>query len=403
MPRKILHLDLDAFFCSVEELHNPALKEKCFVVGGQPGQRGVVLSASYPARRAGIHSAMPMSRAVPLCPGLIIVPSRHGEYSLASSRVMEHLRQLTPLVEQLSIDEAFLDVSDLPDPAMQIARRLQAEIRDQFGLPCSIGIAANKLVAKTATDNGKASHRGDGPPFAILEVPPGGEAAFLAPLPAQALWGIGPKSAANLAGRGLHTIGDLASLTPARAASLFGRTGPELVQRARGIDTRPVETSRITKSISQERTYDRDVADRARLEDTLGRLSDAVGYRLRQEHFAGTTVRLKLRWADFSTITRQVSLPEATNQDNEIYQAVLALFHGVWKPGMLVRLLGVGVTSLGAPQRQLSFWYTGAEKEHRLLEALDGLRERYGEKVVYRGSEIKRKNHRTKKARPGQG
>lgn len=400
-PRKILHLDLDAFFCAVEELHNPDLRGKCFVVGGQPSQRGVVLSASYPARRLGIHSAMPMGRAVRLCPGLLIVRPRHGVYSLASSRVMDHLRQVTPLIEQLSIDEAFLDVSDLPESAAAVARRLQTEIRDLFGLPCSIGVAANKLVAKTATDAGKARHKGGGPPFAILEVPPGTEAEFMAPLPAQALWGIGPKSAAWLAEQGIQTIGDLAELSPFRAAQLFGKSGTELVQRARGVDTRQVETSHTAKSISQERTYDRDVSDQAVLEDTLRRLAEAVGYRLRQDHTSGLTVRLKLRWSDFSTITRQVSLAQPTDRDGEIFQEVLVLFHQVWRKGRPVRLLGVGVARLGEPIRQLDLWDSTAQKEHRLLEAMDGLRERYGEKVVFKGADLQREQAKRKKKQGG--
>ncbi len=219
----------------------------------------------------------------------------------------------------------------------------------------------------------------------------------MARLPVQALWGIGPKTAAHLQSRGIKTIGDLANLSTAQLVTMFGKSGADLSLRSRGIDTRPVETSRITLSISQERTFDRDVSDRARLEDTLRRLSEAVGYRLRQEHLAGSTVRLKLRWADFSTITRQVSLEQPTDQDQEIYQAVLALFHTVWKPGRLVRLLGVGAARLGLPQRQLSFWDLGSEKEHRLLEALDDLRERYGEKVVFKAADLKREQERRKK------
>ncbi|MBI4771414.1 MAG: DNA polymerase IV, partial [Chloroflexi bacterium] len=206
MPRKILHLDLDAFFCAVEEQRDPALRGQAFAVGGRPEARGVVASCSYAARRFGVRSAMPMARAVKLCSGLIIVPSRHKVYSDVSRQVMERLYDLTPLVEQISIDEAFLDVSDLPESGEALARRLQATMRDELRLPCSLGVATNKLVAKIASDVGKAAARTGAPPNAILVVPPGEEAAFLAPLPAAALWGVGPKTATRLAGLGIHTI-----------------------------------------------------------------------------------------------------------------------------------------------------------------------------------------------------
>jgi DNA polymerase-4 len=386
VARKILHLDLDAFFCAVEERRNPALKEIAFMVGGPPGHRGVVLSASYPARRLGIRSGMPMSRAVQLGPSVTIIPPRHYAYGHASQDVMDYLHDLTPLIEQVSIDEAFMDLTDLPEPGLTLASTIQSGIRAQFNLPCSIGIAANKLVAKTATDIGKARHRGDGPPYAILEVRPGEERSFLAPLPIQALWGIGPKSAPHFQSLGFHTIGDLAAAAPADLARHFGKLGVELSLRARGIDDRPVGGGHAAKSVSQERTYDQDVRDPKKLETTLRNLSEAVGYRLRQEGICGSTMRLKLRWSDFSTITRQVTLDEPTNQDMQIYSTVLALFHQAWKNHQPVRLLGVGVSGLGPPLRQLCLWENTTDKEQRLLEALDQLRERYGEPVVRRGA-----------------
>ncbi|NLG73139.1 MAG: DNA polymerase IV, partial [Chloroflexi bacterium] len=333
MPRKILHLDLDAFFCSVEELHNPDLRGKPFAVGGRPDQRGVVASCSYAARRFGVRSAMPMARALQLCPELLIVPSRHGVYSQVSAQVMERLHNLTPLVEQVSIDEAFLDVSDLPDPVEDIARRLQTQIRTELSLPCSIGAATSKLLAKTANDVGKAAARGDGPPNAITVVPPGQEAAFLAPLPVGALFGVGPKTAARLEELGIYTIGDLARRSPEEMERRFGRSGFEMVLRARGIDDRPLETSRETKSISQETTFARDIRDEHTLKRTLLRLSEGVGRRLRREGLAGTTVKIKLRWEDFTTLTRQVTLPQPSNLDHEIYAAALYQFNSNWPPG----------------------------------------------------------------------
>ena len=274
MPRKILHLDLDAFFCAVEELHNPALRGKPFAVGGRPESRGVVASCSYAARQFGVHSAMPMARALRLCPGLLVVSTRHGVYGDYSRQVMDRLYQLTALVEPISIDEAFLDLSDLPEPGLEIARRLQSRIQQELGLPCSLGVATNKLVAKIATDTGKAARRGPTPPNAITVVPPGEEAAFLAPLPVSALWGVGPKSAARLEGMGIHTIGDLAQMSPAALVSHFGKNGADLARHARGIDDAPVVTTHEVKSISQETTFERDLRESEALRRTLLDLSE---------------------------------------------------------------------------------------------------------------------------------
>ena len=319
MPRKILHLDLDAFFCSVEEKRNPELRGKAFIVGGLPDQRGVVASASYPARVFGVRSAMPTSRALRLCPGLVIVHGRHHTYSEISDQVMERMGELTPLIEQVSIDEAFLDVTDLSQPGLLIASRLQQQINTELELPCSIGIASNKLIAKTATDVGKASRKEKSrPPNSILEVPPGEEAAFLAPLPAQTLWGIGPKTGTRLAELGVHTVGDILRIPERQLEHHFGKAGPELSLRARGIDLRPVITTHTAKSVSQETTFDRDIQNRTLLEKTLRELSEKVCYRLRQDDFAGTTVKIKVRWPDFTTLTRQVTLPQPTDQDSQV-------------------------------------------------------------------------------------
>ncbi len=228
MPRKILHLDLDAFFCAVEENLDPSLRGQAFAVGGQPDQRGVVASCSYAARVYGVRSAMPMAQAVRLCPNLIIRPNRRGVYGDVSRSVMAILHDLTPLVEQLSIDEAFLDVSLLPDPAELLARRLQERINTELHLPCSLGVASNKLVAKIANTVGKARARSSIPPNAITIVPPGDEAAFLAPLPASELWGVGPKTAEQLARLDIHTIGDLARWPETDLIRRFGQHGQAL-------------------------------------------------------------------------------------------------------------------------------------------------------------------------------
>lgn len=385
MPRTILHLDLDAFFCSVEELRNPALVGRPFAVGGRPEARGVVSSCSYAARQYGVRSAMPMARALRLCRDLIIVPPDFEAYQRASEQVMAHLHQLTPLVEQLSIDEAFLDVSGLPETGEVIARRLQASINRTPGLPCSLGVAGNKLVAKISNDVGKALARSDRPPNAIQVVPPGQEAAFLAPLPVQALWGVGPKIAQRLAELGIHTIGELASWPEADLIRLLGHHARDMQLRARGIDDSPVEPEHEAKSLSQETTFARDTADEQLLHRTLRQLAERVGRRLRRQQLCGSTVKIKLRWADFTTLTRQVTLEHPTNLDNEIYAAATQLFSQAWPPGKQVRLIGVGVSGLTAPAHQLSLWGTqAAERERRLQQALDKIRDRFGEQAIWR-------------------
>jgi DNA polymerase-4 len=385
MPRTILHLDLDAFYCAVEENQNPDLRGRPFAVGGKPNERGVVSSCSYAARQFGVRSAMPMSRALRLCPGLVIVPGRHRLYSEASKQVMERLNKLTPLIEQISIDEAFLDISDLSEPPERIARGLQAGIRDELGLPCSIGIAPNKLVAKIATEVGKKAAKGDQPPFALTIVPPGKEAEFLAPLPADMLWGVGPKTSARLSELGIHTIGDIARWPEEELVRLFGENGREMARHARGQDERPVVTEREIKSISQEVTFSRDVRDDASLKKTLSELSAQVGRRLRKKGLAGTTVKLKIRWPDFTTLTRQVTLPSNTNQDDEIAETALGMLRKIRKSGQAVRLIGVGVSGLGEPMRQLELWEAGTEKARKLQVVLDELKEKYGDDAIKRG------------------
>lgn len=387
--RKILHLDLDAFFCAVEELHDPSLVGKPFAVGGSPDERGVVASCSYAARMLGIRSAMPMSRALRLCPRLIVVHGRHGAYSEHSERVMAVLRSVTPLMEQISIDEAFLDVTDLPQPSREIAEMLQARIRDELNLPCSIGGASNKLVAKIATDYGKGRHRGPTPPRAIHIVPPGEEAAFLAPLPVQSLWGVGPKTAERLKQLGVHTIGELAGMPEHSLSAHFGKFGGDLARSARGVDDSPIHLEHEVKSISQEVTFSRDVSSGEELERTLRNLADQVGFRLREAGLAAGVVKIKVRWPDFSTLTRQQSMPQPVDQSGLIYSEALRLFDGVWHTGRAVRLLGVGVSNLTPRARQLELWDTAGEKEHRLLEALDELRERFGKSAVVRAERLR--------------
>lgn len=391
--RKIIHFDLDAFFCAVEEQRDASLRTKPFAVGGQPQSRGVVASCSYAARQFGIHSAMPMAQAVKRCPQLIIVPARHKVYRQRSQQVMALLHQLTSLVEQLSIDEAFLDVSARAEPAAQLARQLQVTVRKALDMPASLGVATNKLVAKVATDVGKAAAQTGHAPNAIQVVPPGEEAVFLAPLPVTALWGVGPKTAERLLALGIHTIGDVARWDEVDLMRRFGKVGHDLHRRAQGIDERPIVTSREAKSISQETTFAQDVDDRDKLHQVIRAQAAGVGRRLRQDNLAGVTVKLKLRWPDFTTQTRQTTLAHPINDDDEITRTALALFAENWQPGQPVRLIGVGVSGLGPPMRQMSLWdlpQSEAErrKADRLNDTVMALRKRFGDDAIRPASQL---------------
>ncbi len=386
MSRIILHLDLDAFYCSVEETQNPTLRGKPFAVGGRPDERGVVASCSYAARALGIRSAMPMSRAIRLCGNLIIIPGRHKLYGEYSEKVMDKLRNLTPLVEQISIDEAFLDISDIREAPARIALDLQTGIKNELHLPSSIGIASNKLVAKIATEVGKkSSKKKNEPPFGLTIVPIGDEAKFLAPLPADMLWGVGPKTSARLTELGIRTIGDIANWPEKELVNLFGENGRDLWRHAHGIDNRPIVTEYETKSISQETTFNVDVRDDKTLEKTLREQSKEVARQLRKNDLAGKTVKLKIRWSDFTTLTRQTTLPTSTDNDDEIFRTAVKLMKTVRKPNQAVRLIGVGVSGIGAPVRQLSLWDAGSEKSRKLQEVVDQLQEKYGRDVIHRG------------------
>jgi DNA polymerase-4 len=392
MSRTILHLDLDAFFCAVEENQNPSLRGKAFAVGGKPDERGVVASCSYAARRMGIRSAMPMAKALKLSPRLIIVPSRHHLYSEVSRQVMAILREQTPLVEQISIDEAFLDISDIRDEPERFGRGLQARIRNELHLPCSIGLASNKLLAKLATEVGKALAlqriKAQGltePPNAVTAVGFGEEAAFLNPLPVDMLWGVGPKTSARLTELGIRTIGDLAKWPEVELIRLFGENGRDLARHSRGIDDRPIVTEHETKSISQEITFSKDVRDDLALTKTIREMSAEVARQLRKNNLVGKTIKLKLRWPDFTTLTRQTTLNDSTDQDEVIAKTALELMNAVRKSNQAVRLIGVGISGLGQPIRQLGLWDMDVDRSRRLQQAMDALNEKYGRDVIHKG------------------
>jgi DNA polymerase-4 len=396
VKRRILHIDLDAFYCAVEEQRDPTLKGKPFAVGGRPDQRGVVASCSYSARKYGVRSAMPMVQAVKICPGLLIVRGHYRDYSHASRQVMDHLKELTEQVEQISIDEAFLDITELHDHSQNIANRLQSHILSEFGLPCSIGIASNKLVAKMATDFGKVSSGyTDSPPNAIQIVPHGKEKEFLAPLPVDALWGVGPKTAAKLIEMNINTIGALVLIPEDVMVKRFGKWGYAISQRARGIDDRPISIQHTAKSVSQETTFAKDILDEETLLKTIQRLSNHVSRRLAKKHLQATTIKIKLRWADFTTITRQVTISQPTNKENVIYKSAEKLFHDAWNSGNPVRLIGVGVSGL-APE-QLNLWdhqtkTADMKTQKRLSLAINDLREKFGDSVLKWGDDFNENN-----------
>jgi len=353
-PRAIVHLDLDAFFASVEVLENPSLAGKPVLVGGRPGGRGVVTAASYPARAFGVRSAMPTFRALQLCPQAIVVPPRHRLYGEYSRRVMAILRQATPLMQQVSIDEAFLDLSEqisVWGDAAELARRLQGRVREEVGLSASLGVATNKLVAKVASDRDK--------PGGLTVVRPGEEASFLAPLPVKVLWGVGPVTADRLGDIGVMTVGDLAKMSEEELRVSFGSHGASMARRARGIDDGPVVTERRAKSVGQERTFSHDLRDLHPLKVELWRLSQGVARRLKRHEAAAGCVALKLRYADFETLSRQMSLAVPTDEEVEIYRASLVLLERAWEAGRPVRLLGVSARQLSEPTGQLSLLEVG--------------------------------------------
>ncbi len=381
-------MDLDAFFCACEELNDPSLRGTTFAVGGSADRRGVIASCSYAARAVGVHSAMPTSQALRLCPTLKLIPGRHADYSAISNKVMKILTDTSPFMEQVSIDEAFLDISCLREGSYETALAIQNEVRDSLGLPCSLGAASNKLVAKMANTIGKKSIRTLTYPQSIKYIPDGQEAAFLAPLAVGKLWGIGEATEKRLRGLGVATIGQLAQYPVEPLVKQFGKMGYELHEHANGRDDTPVRTEREDpKSVSQEYTFERDESDEQELLLRLLRQSEQVGARLRKHGLKGNTVHLKLRWADFRTVTRQAHLTEPMSRESVIYEQAKSLFLTAWLPDRLpIRLIGLGVSGFDSDTGQLSFFTDpNAEKEDRLLKAVDTIRGRYGKDIIKRG------------------
>ncbi len=375
--RTILHADLDAFYASAEVLDDPALRGRPVIVGGRPNERGVVSAASYEARRHGVHSAMPLRTAARLCPDGVFVPGRPERYRELSEQVMAIFASYTPLVEPISLDEAFLDVTASVrafGDGETIARAIKRRVLDEVGLVVSVGVATNKLCAKVASDLRK--------PDALVVVPPGGEAEFLAPLPIRRLWGVGPQAQKALADYGVSTIGQLAALPPGTLDRRFGRHGADLASRARGIDPSAVQRMLAPKSIGHEHTFEADTLDAGRLEATLLDLAESVASRLRHHHLAARAVQLKLRYEGFETLTRQAPLGGAVRDAETLYRATLALLHRALVPGRGVRL--VGLTAISLTDAQQLTLFDEPQRRDRLAESIDLVRARFGEGAITR-------------------
>ncbi len=380
--RIYFHVDMDAFFVSVEELYDPSLKGKPVVVGGRPNERGVVSAASYAARKFGVHSAMPLRTAYKLCPQAIFVDGHMDRYREYSGRVFEVLQQFSPLVEMASIDEAYLDVSGterLHGPPLAAAHKLHDSVRRATNLNCSIGAAASRLVAKIASDQAK--------PNGVLWIMPGREARFLAPLDVRRIPGVGKVTERNLHACGIRKVGDLAALDQAYLEERFGQWGLAMAGKARGEDAggwfdKDIGAGGDPKSISHEHTFSLDTADTTALDATLVRLSEMVARRLRDHGLWARTVQVKLRYSDFSTFTRARTLAQATQIDADLAAAVRDLFHQAWT-GKPIRLLGVYAQSLEAAEGQTSLLSNEkTEAWRKTLRAVDRIRDKYGNEIV---------------------
>jgi DNA polymerase-4 len=381
----ILHVDMDAFFVSVELLDRPDLRGKPVVVGGHPDERGVVSAASYEARKYGIHSAMPLRTAARLCPDAVFLEPRHALYVRYSDRVATILERYSPVVEMASIDEAYLDLAGterLHGPPLAAARKLHDEILNETRLPCSLGLAATRLVAKVASDQAK--------PHGLLWVPAGAEQSFLNPLPVRRIPGIGKATEAALAGLGILTVSQLAEVSPERLDNFFGRWGTALYRKARGQDSFEFVVDAEPKSISHNRTFGADTDDRELLGSTLSWLCQKAGKRLRDAGLYARTVTLSLRYAGFESVTRAKTLPEPSDLDSVFLAGLRALFEAHWTTAKL-RLLGVELSGFTHAPGQMGLLDAGrSERLERLARAADRLKDRYGFKKIVLGSSLER-------------
>ena len=386
-PRTVFHVDMDAFFVSVEELFDPSLKGKPVVVGGHRHERGVVSAASYEARKFGVHSAMPLRTAAKLCPQAIFVDGHPDRYREYSEKVFEILASFSPQVEMVSIDEAYLDMTGtdrLLGPPLLAAHKLHARIKADTALNCSIGIGTSRLVAKVCS--GKAK------PHGVLYAVPGQEAKLLAPLDVRDIPGVGKATEQKLHSLGILRVGDMTKFDDSFLETHLGKWGLALAGKARGEDAGAWFAGTIgeiegPKSISHEHTYNIDTCDIEQIEATLMRLSEMVGRRLREHKLRARTLQLKLRYKDFTTITRAHSVDEPTQLDNEIFHHIQSLFHANWKKGVEVRLLGVQASSFASRSSQTDFLEDqGRGKWEQALSAVDRVRDKFGETSITLGT-----------------
>lgn len=376
--RWIFHVDMDAFFVSVEEIFDPGLKGKPVIVGGDPDGRGVVAAASYEARKYGIHSAMPLAQAKRLCPKAIFVHGRHGAYGEFSRRVFNILAKYTPDIERTSVDEGYLDMTGferIHGHPLSVANRMKREIKERIGLNASFGISSNKLVSKIASDCAK--------PNGILLVMPGHEREFLAPLNIKRLPGIGKVMNEKLTSLGIKTIGDLAQIEKDVLEATFGKWGLDLYYRANGISNSPVEESGKVKSISRETTFETDTLDMTFIDATLFHLIEDVAHSLREENLQARCITLKLRYPDFKTVTRSITLKEPTDLDKVIYENIKALWKKSYTRRGRVRMVGVGVSNFTTSLYQQDLFY--GEKMRKLknyYRSIDKIRAKYGNNSI---------------------
>lgn len=378
-PRQIIHVDMDAFYASVEQRDNPSLRGLPVVVGGNPNSRGVVSTASYEARKAGIHSAMPLAEARRRCPQAIFLPVNGKKYRQVSQQIHEIFLTYTPLVEPLSLDEAFLDVTastGLFGSAEKIASTIKQRIQNELDLCASVGVANNKFLAKLASDLEK--------PNGFVVVNPNSVQEFLDPLSVSRIWGVGEKMLQRLDHLNIHTVHDLRMADPALLARLFGSWGNQIYLLAHGIDDRPVESIREAKSIGRETTFAYDLADRETLETILLELACDVGQSLRRERLKGKTITLKIRYEDFRTLSRSHTLSQATHLEDIIYTEARQLLREVSLQRPL-RLIGVTVSSLmNQEEGQLSLFDEPDQNQEKLVKVIDSILEKYGENSIMR-------------------
>jgi len=372
--RWIFHVDMDAFFVSVEELLDPNLKGKPVIVGGDPDGRGVVSAASYEARKYGIHSAMPIARAKRLCPHAIFLRGRHGVYGVYSDRVFNILSKYTPDIERTSIDEGYLDMTGFErvhGAILDVAHRMKDEIKSRTGLNASFGISSNKLISKIASDCAK--------PNGILLIRPDYEKTFLAPLRIERLPGVGKVMQEKLRSFGVRTIGDLAVIDKDLLVSTFGKWGLELHRKANGISASPVQSSELVKSISRETTFEEDTIDMNFINSTLFHLTEKVARALRTEELQAKCINLKLRYSDFKTVTRSTTLKQPTDIDKVIYEQVQKLWKKAYTRRGRIRLVGVGLSNFTTAMWQPTlFDEKNTQKLKNYYKSIDFIREKYG-------------------------